>query len=99
MNLQYFVGKVCTIGTVQVNFSNFKIEQMMDYFVGVIEEMDNDWLIITHHITKCKSCIAMKHIVVIAEGQVLSEDNPEYEKLINEYKKPEIVAKPTPNKV
>jgi hypothetical protein len=84
--LRYFVGKICTISTVQINY-RFKEEQMMDYFMGFIEEIDDTWIWLTHPQTKCKSCIAIQYLVAIAEEQVLYENKPEDAKIIEEYRK------------
>lgn len=92
--LKYFKGKVCTFTTVQINF-RFKEEQMMDYFMGVVESIDQHTIMLVHPTTKCKTCIAMDHIVAIAEEQVLYDNNPEHAKIIEEYRKekPEEAAK------
>ncbi len=60
---------------------------MFDYFMGIVEEVDDQWLWIIHPQTKGKSCIALKHLVGIAEEQVLFEDKPEDAKIIEEYRK------------
>lgn len=90
--LNYFVGKVCTVSTTQINF-RFKEEQMMDYFMGVVESIDENGLIMTHPQTGCKTYVAMPHVVSIAEEQVLFENNPEDKKIIEEYRE----AKPNAN--
>lgn len=83
---QYFVGKICTISTVQINF-RFKEEQMMDYFMGFVERVDEHGIWLIHTITKCRSYILLPHLVSITEEQVLYEDNPEHAKIIQEYRK------------
>jgi len=83
---KYFKGKPCTIATVDINF-RFKEQQMMDYFMGIVENVDDDGIWIVHPITKCRSYIFMSHIVAISEEQVLYEDNPEDAKIIEEYRK------------
>ena len=84
--IKYFVGKVCTICTVQVNFK-FREEQMIDYYMGKVESIDEFGVMLSHPQTKCKTYIFIKHIVSIAEEQVLYEENPEHAKIIDEYKK------------
>lgn len=88
--LDYFINKVCTITTLQINF-RFKEEQMMDYSMGRIESINENGILLTHLITKCKTYIFFPHIVSISEEQELYEDNPEHAKIIAEYKqkKPE----------
>lgn len=85
-DLRYFKGKPCTISTVQVNF-RFKEEQMMDYFMGIVEVIDDEGIWISHPVTKCMSYIFLKHIVSISEEQMLYDDNPEHAKIIDEYRK------------
>lgn len=85
--LKYFIGKLCTISTVNINF-NFKYEQMLDYFSGIIESIDNDGIIMIHPTTNCKNYIFLQYIVSISEEQVLYADNPEHAKIIEDYKKP-----------
>jgi hypothetical protein len=83
---KYFIGKACTITTLQINY-RFKEEQMMDYFMGIIDDIDEHGILMTHPVTKCKNYIFFPHIVSISEEQYLSEDNPEYAKIIEEYRK------------
>ena len=84
--LKYFKGKPCTISTVEINF-RFKEQQMMDYFMGIVETIDKHGIWIVHPITKCRSYILLSHIVSISEEQVLYEDNPQDAKIIEEYRK------------
>lgn len=92
--LSDLVGKVCTVSTVEVNF-RFKPEQMMDYFMGTVEAVDDEFIWLRHPQTKCLSGIARKYLVNIAEEQVLYEDNPDHAKIIEEYRqeKPVTAAK------
>lgn len=84
-NLEYFVGKICTIFTVQINF-RYKEEAMMAYFMGYVDSVDTSGIIITHPQTKCRSFIPLQHLVAISEEQTLYDDNPEDAKLIEEYR-------------
>lgn len=84
-SLKHFVGKVCTISTIQINF-RFKEEQMMDYFMGLVVAIDDGGITLEHPATKCKSYIFFPHIVSIAEEQVLYEDNPQHKELIEAYR-------------
>jgi hypothetical protein len=86
MDLKYFIGKACTISTVEINF-RFKEQQMMDYFMGMVESIDESGIWITHPITKCKSYIFLSRIVSISEEQILYENDPEDAKIIEEYRK------------
>jgi hypothetical protein len=84
--LKYFKGKPCTISTVEINF-RFKEQQMMDYFMGIVETIDEHGIWIVHPITKCRSYVFLNYIVSISEEQVLYEDNPADAKIIEEYRK------------
>jgi hypothetical protein len=84
--LEYFKGKPCTIITVQVNF-RFKEEQMMDYFMGFVENVDDVGIWIIHPTTKCRTFIIHSYIVSITEEQMLLEENPEHAKIIADYRK------------
>lgn len=84
--LKYFIGKACTITTVQINF-RFKEEAMMDYFMGFVENVDDKGMWLVHPMTNCRSYILFPHIVSITEEQMLFEDNPEHAKIIAEYRK------------
>ena len=83
--LQDLIGKICTVSTVEVNF-RFKPEQMMDYFMGTLEAVDDEFLWLRHPQTKCLSGISRRYLVNIAEEQVLYENVPEHAKIIEEYR-------------
>lgn len=91
--LQDLVGKVCTVTTVEVNF-RYKPEQMMDYFMGTLESVDDEFLWLRHPQTKCLSGIARRYLVNIAEEQVLYEDNPEHAKIIEAYRQEKPISAP-----
>jgi hypothetical protein len=95
--LQYFVGKVCTIFTRQIN-RNYKeenpatfLEQMFHYFVGVVESVDEDGIMTTQVQGGQKSFWFMDNLVGIAEEQVLHPEKAEDAEIIQKYKamKPE----------
>lgn len=92
-NLQDLLNKVVTVSTVEVNF-RFKPEQMMDYFMGTLEAIDDEFIWLRHPQTKCLSGVARKYMVNIAEEQVLYEDNPEHAKLIQEYRQEKPITAP-----
>lgn len=56
---------------------------MVDYFMGRIDAIDEEGILVTHPITKCKNYIFMKYMVSIAEEQYT--EDPE---IIEQYKKP-----------
>lgn len=94
MNLTYFIGKPCLLHTVDVQFKHSPV-QNFDYFMGVVEAVDNEFVWIKHPQLNTVSGIARQYLVSIAEEQVLYEDNLEHAKIIEEYKKekPEIAKK------
>lgn len=59
----------------------------MDYFMGIIDNIDGEAIVMTHPITKCKNYIFLRHVVSITEEQILYENNPDHAKIIAEYKK------------
>lgn len=107
-DLNYFVGKPCTVTTLAINF-RFNVEPMMEFFMGVVDQIDENGILLTSTHTQCKSYIFLKHVVSISEEPVLYEDNPEHKKIIDEYRQknpaaaqktkiapPPIVAPPQP---
>jgi len=85
-NLNYFIGKYCTITTVQINY-RFKYEQMVDYFMGRVDAIDESGILVTHPTTNSKNYIFLSHIVSIAEEQYT--EDPE---IIEKYKKEKPVS-------
>jgi hypothetical protein len=81
-----FVGKVCTVLTVGVGKNNFQDQQFADFFTGIVDSIDEDGIFTRHSLTGCKNFYAMNHIVGIMEEQVICEDNPEYQNIVNEVK-------------
>jgi hypothetical protein len=84
--LKHFINKPCTITTVQINY-RFKEEHMVDYFMGIVEDIDEHGVLISHVVTKNKSYIFFPHIVSISEEQLLYDNNPEHAKIIEDYRK------------
>lgn len=79
--LQYFKGKVCTIFTLPIN-RNYKEEnpstfpsQMYMYFVGLVEDIDEEGILLTQLQTTNKSYWFWDKIIGIAEEEVV--DTPE----------------------
>lgn len=81
-----FAGKVVTIITLGTNKPNIPDAQFSDFYTGVLEEMDEDGIILTHLITACKSFFALSGVVAIMEEQVLDENNPENKEEIQKIK-------------
>jgi hypothetical protein len=91
-NLNYFIGRVCTIFTQPIN-RNFKeenpqtfIEQPFHYFVGVIEEIDNEGILVTQIMSGFKSYFFKAHIISIAEEEVLHPENKADAEIIEKLK-------------
>jgi len=89
-----FVGKICTILTNTVGKTNFTDIQFSEFFTGYVESIDEDGVVIRHHTTNCKTFYALSHIVGILEEQVITDDNPLYEKVVEEVKKSPPEKKP-----
>lgn len=85
-HLKYFIGKAVTVLTHPVNFNQYDSEQLLNYFVGIVEDVDQFGIMIRHPATHCKTCIMMNNIIAIAEEQVLDESKPEDAKIIQEYR-------------
>jgi len=99
MEYKYFVGKFCTVFTVPVN-RNFQSENPQDYpkplyryFMGVVEAIDRDGVLLTQATTGLKSYFFRDQIVCIAEEQLLDPSDPEDAKIIA---KMEAVEPPVP---
>jgi hypothetical protein len=81
-----FLNKVCTVLTLAVNKGNFNDVQFADFFTGIVDMIDDDGIMIRHHMTGCRSFYPMSHITGILEEQVISEDDPNYSRVVEEIK-------------
>jgi len=84
--LQVFVGKVCTVLTSTVCKQNFTDVQFPDFFVGVVESIDEDGIFSKHPLTGCLSFYSWSHVVAILQEQVIEETDPRYETIMEEIK-------------
>ena len=85
--LQYFVGKVCTIfvnASIQRLFNDM---QFNDYFVGLVDAIDEDGILTTHTVTGCKNYFFLPYVAFLSEEQLLNPDNPSDAEIIKEFKK------------
>lgn len=73
---KYFLGKVCTIITV-ATARGFTEQQFADYFLGIIEEINEFGIVVIHPITKCKGFYNHSHVIGIIEEQVFHPENEE----------------------
>lgn len=92
--MQYFVGKVCTIITTQIN-RQFNEQVARDHYAIRVGEVTLDGIWGVHPEHDIVSFFPMTHIVSIHEEMELSMNNPEHKKIIEEYetkygKKPDI---------
>lgn len=85
--LQVFVGKVCTVLTNSVCKQNFTDVQFPDFFVGVIDSIDEDGIFSRHPLTGCINFYSWPHVVSVFQEQVIEETDPRYEKILEEVKK------------
>lgn len=92
-SFDYFVGKVCTIHTRQINWT-LKPENIIDYFVGVVDLVNECGICLTNVIDGRKTFIMMPAVVAIAEETVL-EDKSQHTPVLKEYeeKKKELFGK------
>lgn len=93
--LEYFVGKICTVFTVQTN-RDFKSENpqtfpqpVFHYFVGRVVEVNQRGVMIEqwNNAKKLRTFFFMDHIVSISEEEILNPSDPNDRQIINEYKK------------
>lgn len=78
--LKYFIGKPCTIFTVNLN-RNFKdenpatfVEQIYNYFFGIVEDADAEGIWIRQISNNKRSFFAKNYIVSIAEETMLDPE-------------------------
>lgn len=72
-----FLGKVVTLITLGTNKPNIPDSQFSDFYTGVLEEVDEDGVVLTHLLTGCKSFFTLSSVVAVLQEQVLDESNPE----------------------
>jgi hypothetical protein len=84
--LQEFIGQVCTILTSTTCKNNFTDVQFPDFFLGIIESIDEDGVFSKHPVTKCRNFYSWNHIVGIFQEQVIQENDPNYNEIIQEIK-------------
>lgn len=94
-NLEYFVGKICTIFTTLTN-RDFKSENpqtfpqpIFHYFLGKVLGIDNKGLIVEQWNSpkKLRTYFFLDHIISISEEEILNPSDPNDMKIIQEYKK------------
>lgn len=83
-NLQYFVGKVCSVFTSPVNRS-FDELHAREHFVARIQEINADGIWGTHPHSGMMSFFAMPHVMLLAEEIELDPSNPEHAQMLQEF--------------
>jgi len=86
--LSSFRGKVCTIFTTPVNHP-FDANQMREYFVGIVDAVNKDGILLKHHVTGGRTFISMSKFAAIAEEQALDPSDPKHREFIEAMKKKE----------
>lgn len=93
--LEYFVGKVCTVFTVQTN-RDFKSENpqtfpqpVFHYFVGKVLDVSLKGITMEQWNSpkKLRTFFFMDHIVSLSEEEILDPSDPRDREIIEEYKK------------
>jgi ferredoxin-fold anticodon binding domain-containing protein len=96
--LQYFVGKVCTIHTDSLS-QNLDPKQMFTYFTGYIKSIDQ-YSVIIERIAggRFLTFVKMSNVVAITEEEVeeLHPENPEDAKIIDAIKSKNSQPAPLP---
>mgnify|MGYP007123468393 FL=1 len=84
--MQYFVGKVCTIITTQIN-RQFDERIARDHYAIRVGEVTLDGIWGVHPENDIVSFFPMAHIVSIHEEMELNMSDPEHRKVVEEYEK------------
>jgi len=93
--LEYFIGKICTIFTVQTN-RDFKSENpqtfpqpVFHYFVGRVLEVSPRGIMIEQWNSpkKLRTFFFTEHVVSISEEEILDPSDPRDKEIIDEYKR------------
>ena len=84
-NLQYFVGKVCSIVSTSMNRS-FDETISREHFVIRVQTLNSDGVWGTHpYNNELVSFFALPHIISIHQEVELDLNNPEHQEMIKEY--------------
>jgi len=93
--LEYFVGRVCTVFTVQTN-RDFKSENpqtfpqpVFHYFVGKVLEVGQKGIVLEQWNSqkKLRTFFFIDHIVSISEEEILNPSDPKDKEVIDDYRK------------
>ena len=100
-DLQYFVGKLCSVFTTPMN-RDFQSEAPHDYpkalykyFMGVVESVSPHGLLLTQASTGLKTYFYHNQIVAVAEEELLDPNDPEDASVIEKFQ-PVTISQPAP---
>jgi hypothetical protein len=85
--LQQLTNKVCSVLTTSVAKGNFTDNQFADFFVGILDEINEDGVWLRHPMTNCLSFFSINHVVAVLEEQVIDQKDEKYEEILSEVKK------------
>ncbi|RTK96615.1 MAG: hypothetical protein EKK64_03255 [Neisseriaceae bacterium] len=85
--LQQLTNKVCSVLTTSVAKGNFTDNQFADFFVGIVDEINEDGVWLRHPMTNCLSFFSINHVVAVLEEQVIDQKDEKYEEILTEVKK------------
>ncbi len=74
--LDYFVGKICTILTFGTNFPGVDIKALANLFVGKVDSIDDNGIMVTSIVTHKKAYFSMNGFIGIIEEEVIPPDSP-----------------------
>lgn len=94
MNLDYFVGKICTILTSPVNIQFKDFVQHAQYFTGEVVSLSPAGVWIKHPQSKVLAFYATQSIIGIVEEQTVSEDDPLMDKIKEDIQKKKEAQRP-----
>ena len=83
MKLDYFKGKICTIFTNPINRDYQKenpknfVSVMHVYFMGKVEQIDENGIWLTQISTNLKTFFRMSNVIGIAEEEIVKEEPKE----------------------
>lgn len=89
-NLEYFMGKVCTIITSSTNLPLKDPLEACQYFTGQVVQIDESYIWVKHLNTGRMGCF-IQPVIGIVEEQTIQKDDPSIGELKNQvtkYKKP-----------
>lgn len=96
-SFDYFVGKVCTIHTIPINWK-LTAEQNIDYFCGIVNSVNECGICLTNVVNHKKTFIMMPTVVAIAEETIIEGGKEEHESSVKEYsEKKNEIFKHNPN--